>query len=86
MLGLPQENDLVEARLEVAMKENDERQDYVRAVLSENPDGRRTVRPFDRQDSSMQRLFSQSQALIVRPPFAPPAHEGDIVKILRLDY
>ena len=86
MLGLPQENDLVEARLEVSMKENDERQDYVRAVLSENPDGRRTVRPFDRQDSSMQRLFSQSQALIVRPPFAPPAHEGDIVKILRLDY
>ncbi len=86
MLGLPVGDDLVEAKLGAAMKENDGRQDYVRATLEEAPDGSRTVTPFARQDSSMQRTFSQSHALIMRPPLAPPAKVGDIVKILRLDF
>ena len=68
------------------MKENDSRQDYVRATLRESPDGSRTVIPFAMQDSSMQRTFREAQALIVRPPHAEVASEGDVVKILRLDF
>ena len=86
LLGLPMGDDLVEARLGASMKENDSRQDYVRATLRESPDGSRTVIPFAVQDSSMQRTFREAQALIVRPPFARVAGEGDVVKILRLDF
>ena len=86
LLGLPVGDDLVEARLGASMKENDSRQDYVRATLRESPDGSRTVIPFAVQDSSMQRTFREAQALIVRPPFARVAGEGDVVKILRLDF
>ncbi len=86
LLGLPAGDDLVEARLGASMKENDSRQDYVRAKLSEAADGSRIVIPFAKQDSSMQRTFREAQALIVRPPFAQVAGQGDVVKILRLDF
>jgi len=85
LLGFPAGDDLVEARLGASMKENDSRQDYVRATLVEAPDGTRTVTPFAKQDSSMQRTFREAHALIVRPPFAKVAGQGDVVKILRLD-
>lgn len=86
MLGLESGDDLVGARLGRAMKENDSRQDYVRAQLSIASDGSRTVTPLPRQDSSMQRALRMSQALIVRPPHAPAAAEGDLVNILLLDF
>ena len=86
LLGLATGDDLVEARLGASMKENDSRQDYVRATLVEAADGSRTVTPFARQDSSMQRTFREAQALIVRPPHAGVAGAGDVVKILRLDF
>ena len=86
LLGLPVTDDLLEARLGVSMKPNDNRQDYVRATLVEAPDGSRTVIPFAKQDSSMQRTFREAQALIVRPPNALVAGQGDVVKILRLDF
>ena len=86
LLGLPSGDDLVEARLGASMKANDSRQDYVRATLVEAPDGSRTVTPFAKQDSSMQRMFREAQALIVRPPQAKVAGQGDVVKILRLDF
>jgi molybdopterin molybdotransferase len=86
LLGLPPSDDLVQARLGAPMKENDSRQDYVRATLTETPDGLRTVTPYSKQDSSMQRTFREAQALIVRPPNAPPASQGDVVNILRLDF
>lgn len=86
LLGLPAGDDLVEARLGASMKANDSRQDYVRATLVEAPDGSRTVTPFDKQDSSMQRTFREAQALIVRPPQAKVAGQGDVVQILRLDF
>ena len=86
LLGLAAGDDLVEARLGAPMKENDSRQDYVRATLVEAADGSRSVIPFGKQDSSMQRTFREAQALIVRPPFAKVAGQGDVVKILRLDF
>lgn len=86
LLGLPTGDDLVEARLGASMKENDSRQDYVRASVVEAADGSRVATPFARQESSMQRTFRQADALIVRPPFAKVAGQGDVVKILRLDF
>ena len=86
MLGLPVSDDLEEARLGAPMKENDSRQDYVRATLAEAPDGTRTVTPFAKQDSSMQRTFRLADALIVRPPHAPMASQHDVVKFIRLDF
>lgn len=86
LLGLPVGDELVEARLGASMKENDNRQDYVRATLAEGPDGSRTATPFAVQDSSMQRTFRDAQALIVRPPYAKVAGQGDVVQILRLDF
>jgi molybdopterin molybdotransferase len=84
--GLAPSEDLVEARLGAPMKENDTRQDYVRASLAIGADGTRIATPFSKQDSAMQRTFREAGALIVRPPHAPAASEGDVVKILRLDF
>ncbi len=86
MAGLPVSDDLVEAKLGTAMKENDTRQDYVRATVLTGADGTRVVTPFAKQDSSMQRTFREAHALIVRPPHAPAAAAGDTVKILPLDF
>ena len=67
------------------MGQNDRREDYVRARLEVRPDGALVATPFERQDSSMLRLLAQADALIVRPPHAPPATVGAEVEMLRLD-
>jgi molybdopterin molybdotransferase len=66
------------------MKENDSRQDYVRASL-EQKDGALFAKHFSAQDSSMLRVLAQSSALIIRPPYAPAAKAGETCRILRLD-
>lgn len=73
-----------EAVLDADLKENDHRQDYVRAVLTGEEDGRLRVTPFPTQDSSMLSLLARSNALIVRPPNAPAAKAGGRVPVLRL--
>jgi molybdopterin molybdotransferase len=83
--GLATEEPPVLARLTTAMAANDDRQDYVRASLSVDPDGRRSVTPFAMQDSSMQRVLQRSQALIVRAPQAPAASANTLVPVLLLD-
>ncbi len=66
------------------MGENDLRQDYVRARLETDPSGLPRVVPFGKQDSSMLRLLTESDALLLRAPFAPPAKAGETVRIIRL--
>lgn len=73
------------ARLAVPMNANDERQDYVRALLSREEDGTPIAEPFTRQDSSMGSLLAGASCLIVRPPHAPAAAAGDWVDIVPLD-
>lgn len=65
---------------------NDHRQDYLRSTLGMSPDGELTATPFKKQDSSMLRLFAQSDCLVVRPPNAPPLAAGERVDIVRLDW
>ena len=67
------------------MKANGGREDYMRAVLSQNEDGTQTATPIFAQDSSMIGALANSDALIVRPIGAPAAKMGEAVPALPLD-
>lgn len=86
MLGLQtigaREEDAV---LAVDLKQNDRRQDYVRATWEADDDGRRRVRPFTRQDSSMMSRLAAADCLIVRPAHDPSRRAGETVRVLCLD-
>ena len=71
-------------RLAGSLRANDSRQEYLRARFVQR-DGERWVEPFALQDSSMQRALATADALIVRPPDAPAAREGDLVDCILLD-
>ena len=70
------------AKLAAPLKENDRREDYLRAALTRLPDGTLEARPFAKQDSSMVSLLAESECLVIRKPHAPPAKAGDIVEIM----
>ncbi|UCH74538.1 MAG: molybdopterin molybdotransferase MoeA [Rhodospirillales bacterium] len=84
MLGAPdaEASPRLTAKLTAPLGENDERQDYLRAKLDNDPDGGLTVTPFARQDSSMLAMLAQADCLILRPPFAPPLDSGAMVDVL----
>ena len=84
--GLSHDDSPALAKLFHPMSANDGRQDYVRARLAIAPDGTRTATPFDKQDSSMQRLFREAECLIIRPPNAPETAAGQLVPVLILDF
>ncbi len=72
-----------QARLQTAMKANDQRQDYVRASLSRDERGWLAT-PLPLQDSAMLQALALADALILRVPFAPASQQGEIVEIMRL--
>jgi molybdopterin molybdotransferase len=81
--GLPDNGEPpVTARLGVALKQNDRRQDYLRARLQRAPDGALEVVPFEVQDSSMMRPLAASDCLVMRPPHAPALPAGSEVPII----
>lgn len=67
---------LVPVTLATDLRENDKRQDYLRAQL-QIVDGAWIATPLNRQDSSMLSALSRSHCLLVRPPHAPAAQIGD---------
>lgn len=71
------------ARLGRDLGENDRREDYLRAALTENDVGEWVATPVDRQDSSMFAVFSHADGLVKRAPHAPAAAQGDWVEVLR---
>ena len=85
MLGRPANGPPTEAAvLGADLAANDEREDYLRATLSADAAGRPVATPFAKQDSSMLSRLAAAEALIVRPPHAPPAAAGDSVNIIPL--
>jgi molybdopterin molybdotransferase len=84
MLGTKDKATIACAKLASDLKENDGRQDYVRATI-EVKDGDRFVVPFAVQDSSMLSVLARADALIVRMPRAPAAKAGETVSILLLE-
>ncbi len=81
---LPDRQRLSTALVADPLPANDKRQDYVRARLSINADGSLVAHPFGRQDSSMMKVFAQSDCLIVRAPNALEAPAGAPCQIVRL--
>ena len=65
------------------LPENDERADYLRATLTDGPDGP-IATPFSVQDSSMMAPLAQSGCLVIREPHAPAAKAGERCTIMRL--
>ncbi|MBV8189679.1 MAG: molybdopterin molybdotransferase MoeA [Alphaproteobacteria bacterium] len=85
MLG--QHGDLVattQAKLARGLKQNDTREDYMRAKLGRDSDGALTVDPHPVQDSSMLSVLAWSDALLVRPAYDPPRNAGDTVQVIDL--
>ncbi len=72
------------ARLGRDLMANDRRQDYLRATLARDTDGALIATPFEKQDSAMLARFVAADCLIVRPPNAPAATQGDIAEIILL--
>jgi len=70
------------ARLGTALPKNDRRQDYLRSRLARAADGTLEVFPFEVQDSSMMRLLSEADCLVVRPPHAQAIAAGAAVSIV----
>ncbi|HEY4996013.1 MAG TPA: molybdopterin molybdenumtransferase MoeA, partial [Aestuariivirga sp.] len=82
MLGIAASTMPTMARLGADIGANDQRQDYLRAILSVSEDGARIATPAPKQDSSMQRVMQTATCLIVRDAFAMPAKIGSLVPIL----
>lgn len=83
MLGLKDEDGTQPtALLGRDLKENDKRQDYLRAELNRDKDGNLVATPFERQDSGMMARFASADCLVIRPVKAPAAKAGDRVDIL----
>ncbi len=83
--ALPTEPKTQKATLGKDLPENDRREDYLRSRVTWDEEGKATVFPFERQDSSMLAILSAADALAVRPPHAPAAKAGEDIRILHLD-
>ena len=68
------------------LKQNDEREDYLRATFENDSRGKLAVLPYKYQDSSMISVFSMSDALIVRPPFDKQREVGELVRVIPLSH
>ena len=62
---------------------NDERADYLRAILSEGPHGP-IATPVPAQDSSLMAPLAKADCLVIRAPNAPAASSGSRCVILKL--
>ena len=83
LLGTPFREETIAARLSGALKENDTRQDYIRATLALR-NGVYWAEPFSVQDSSMLSIFARADCLIVRAPHAQAVAQGGAVEVLVL--
>ena len=81
---LPATSRLRKAVTAVPVKENDQRQDYVRSRITCGPDSELRVTPFDKQDSSMMKIFAEAEGLLIRPPHAPALDAGAACEVLLL--
>lgn len=85
MLGRPSEPVLRRAVLAAPLPANGPREQWMRARLTFNDDGRMVIEPFARQDSSLVGIFARADALLVREADAPPANAGDTAGFLVLE-
>jgi molybdopterin molybdotransferase len=84
LLGISIVPETFDVRLAAALPENDRRQDYLRARIVRR-EGELWAEPFPLQDSSMQKVLAEADALIVRAPHAAAANAGDMAFALPLE-
>ena len=72
------------ARLGRDLKANDQRADYLRALLDLDETGALLAMPVSHQDSSLLGNLSVAQGLLLRAPFAEAASTGDRCEVIRL--
>ncbi len=86
LAGLPEEAAprTARARLGADLPENDRRFDFLRARVEKTAEGELVALPFPVQDSSMLKTLARADALVLRPPRAPPATAGEKVEIIAL--
>jgi molybdopterin molybdotransferase len=72
------------ARAAVPFAANDQRQDYVRAILTRADDDGWLAEPFSKQDSSMMKVFSRADCLVVRSPHAAQLEVGSPTPVIFL--
>ncbi len=72
------------AVLGLALPANDMREEYMRATLTRDGNGQLIATPFAQQDSSVQRILAQSDALLIRPAYAAAEQAGSPCEIIRL--
>lgn len=82
--GLPALRRETMATTVAAIPANDHRQDYIRAWLKREPNGKLLVESFGKQDSSLMKQFSEAECLIIRPPHAPELPAGMQCPVLLL--
>ncbi|OUR77002.1 molybdopterin molybdenumtransferase MoeA [Alphaproteobacteria bacterium 46_93_T64] len=75
----------VPAILSHDIKENDQRQDYQRALIIGEEEGIPFIKLFNNQDSSLLSSLSAADCLIKRAPFAEPLSKGSRVEIIMLE-
>jgi molybdopterin molybdotransferase len=79
---LPQRNREIQGVTARRLVANDQRQDYLRAKLTRDADGTIVADSFGKQDSSMMKIFSHSDGLIIRAAHAPELPAGGACPIL----
>ena len=82
MLGLKPHCPTETAILSTTLDANDKRQDYLRARLERDGQGQLIAASVAAQDSGKIFDFATSDGLIIRPPYAPKAHKGEVVEII----
>ena len=82
LAGLPERNREVMGVTARRLTANDQRQDYLRSRLTRGDDGTWVADPFEKQDSSMMKIFAHSDGLVIRPPHAPELQTGAPCPIL----
>ncbi len=78
--GLP----IQQAALTADLRANDARQEYMRARLDRDAEGRLLATPHTRQDSAVVSGLAAATGLVIRPPHAPAAKAGDTVAVIAL--
>ncbi|USG59600.1 molybdopterin molybdotransferase MoeA [Sneathiella marina] len=85
LLGLPPRRPpLSTAVIAHSVKENDQREDYLRARIIGKSDGLPVVELFDKQDSSMLSPLAAADCLVLRGPFASSLPAQSQVEIIHL--
>lgn len=79
------ERPIKSALLGVDLPENDERADYMRATLTNGPQGL-VATPFPIQDSSMMAPLAKADCLMIREPYDPAAKIGEPCRIVKFEH